>query len=71
MFDITRLRGMTEQDLAILGAGQVAYIRAENIQGEEIMAIMAGDGRRLGAAPDYVSAVAAVYENDLDLVSVH
>ncbi len=71
MFDITRLRDMTEQDLAILGAGQVAYIRAENIQGEEIMAIMAGDGRRLGVAPDYVSAVAAVYKNELDLVSVH
>jgi hypothetical protein len=71
MVDATTLRTISRNDLAILGAGDVAYIRAADIQGETVYAIMAGDGRQLGLAPDFDSARAAALQNELNLVSVH
>ncbi len=71
MVDATTLRTISRHDLAILGAGEVAYVRAADIQGETVFAIMAGDGRQLGLAPDFDSARAAALHNELRLVSVH
>lgn len=71
MVDATTIRTISQHELAILGAGDVAYIRAADIQGEKVFAIMAGDGRQLGLAPDFDSARATALQNELNLVSVH
>ena len=71
MVDATTIRTISQHELAILGAGDVAYIRAADIQGETVFAIMAGDGRQLGLAPDFESARATALQNELNLVSVH
>lgn len=71
MMDATTLRTISQTDLAILGAGQVAYIRATDIQGETVFAVMSGDGRQLGLAPNFESARAMALQNELDLISVH
>ena len=71
MLDTAQLRAMTPQDLAILGANEVAYIRPAMVKGDRVFAIMAGDGRQLGIAPDFASAVSVVFNNQMDFVSVH
>ncbi len=71
MVDATSLRTISQHDLAILGAADVAYVRAADVQGETVFAIMAGDGRQLGLAPDFDSARVAALRNELHLVSVH
>ncbi len=71
MVDTTTLRSISRHDLAILGAAEIAYVRAADIQGKTVFAIMAGDGRQLGLAPDFDSARAAAIQNELHLVSVH
>ncbi len=71
MLDILKVKTMSRTDLAALGMDQVAYVRRIQIQGEEMFAIMAADGRQLGLAPDYDSAASAVDQHELGLVSVH
>ena len=71
MLDTAQLRAMTPQDLAILGANEVAYIRPAMVRGKQVFAIMAGDGRQLGVAPDFTSAISMVFNNQKDIVSVH
>jgi hypothetical protein len=62
---------MDMQDLAALGAGEIAYLRSVSVQGEEIVAVMGADGRQVGLAPDHNSAVIAALENDLLVVPLH
>ncbi len=71
MLDTAQLRAMTLRDLAILGANEVAYIRPVTLKGDQVFAIMAGDGRQLGIAPDFASAVTMVFNNQMDFASVH
>lgn len=71
MLDTVALKDFTQQDLAILGVGEIAYVRPVQSQGENTYAVMGANGQRLGVAPDYEAAVTAAYENDLLVVPLH
>lgn len=62
---------LTEGDLARLGANEIAYVRPF-VQKEKVhLMLVAGNGRQIGVAPDYLTAIAAALENDFEPVSVH
>lgn len=71
MLETVSLKAMTQQDLAVLGAGEVAYVRALSVQGEEVFAVMGADGRQIGVAPDYNTAATAALQQDLIIVPLH
>lgn len=64
-------RTLSQRDLAALGIGEIAYLRAVQVRGEEIVAVMGADGRQVGLAPDYDSAVIAALQHDLMVVPLH
>ena len=66
-----QFREMSEQDLAKLGANEIAYVRPIIVENETRFMLIAGDGRQLGVAPDYPTAIAAALEHDFQPVSVH
>lgn len=61
-------RAMSVSDLAGWGLSMVAYVR-RTAAGE--WAICSADGVRIGAAPDRLSAFAAIRQHDLEALSVH
>jgi hypothetical protein len=64
-------RSLSQQDLAALGIGEVAYLRTVSVQGEEIVAVMGADGHQVGLAPDHDTAVVAALQHDLVVVPLH
>lgn len=62
---------ITEIEFARLGANDVAYVRPVHIDNKVQFMLMAGDGRELGVAPNYQTAIMAALENDFEPVSVH
>ena len=64
-------RQITEIELARLGADDIAYVRPVHIDNTVQFMLMAGDGRELGIAPNYKTAIMAALENDFEPVSVH
>jgi hypothetical protein len=71
MLETVTLKTMTQQDLAALGIGEIAYLRPANVQGEELIAVMAADGRQIGMAPDRETAAHAALQHELVLVPLH
>lgn len=71
MLEPVKPRTVSQQDLAALGIGEVAYLRSVRVQGEEIIAVMGADGRQVGLAPDHDSAVIAALQRELVVVSLH
>lgn len=71
MLDTVNLKTITQQDLATLGLGEVAYVRSVTVEGEHVFAIMAANGQQVGLAPSYDSAVAAIQQHDLGHAGVH
>ncbi len=71
MLEAVTLKSLSQQDLAALGAGEIAYLRPVSVQGEEVVAVMGADGRQVGLAPDYDSAVVAALQNELLVVPLH
>ncbi|MCU0987719.1 MAG: DUF1150 domain-containing protein [Acetobacteraceae bacterium] len=61
----------TREQLAQLGLGGVAYLRAVVVDGAPAVAIFGADGRQIGLAPDAAQAAAAVVEHEMIPVSVH
>ena len=61
---------VSEQDLAGLGMHQMAYLREAKMDGTQGFAICAADGSVIGFAASRVQAMAAVMQNDMELVSV-
>lgn len=71
MLNSTGLKTLTQQDLAMLGFGDVAYVRPVMVQGEEIFAVMGADGRQIDLAGDRKSADMAAFDKDLAVVALH
>lgn len=67
----TEIRQITEQDLAALGVQDVAYVKAAEIDGQQVFAVHAADGTQLAVMPSRETAFAAIKQNDLEPVSVH
>jgi hypothetical protein len=71
MLDTTTLKTLTQQDFAMLGFGEVAYILPVLVQGEEIFAVMGANGRQIGVAGDRDSANMAADGDDLVVVALN
>lgn len=71
MLDTLDPKSITQHDLAALGLDEVAYVRRVVIQGEELYAIMAANGRQIGLAPDYTQAVGAIHDHNLGHAPLH
>ena len=71
MLEPVKPKTLSQQDLAALGIGEIAYLRSVSVQGEKIIAVMGADGRQVGLAPDYDSAVTAALQHDLLVVPLH
>jgi hypothetical protein len=61
----------TRQQLAALGVGGLAYVRAVVVDGQSAFAIFAADGQQIGLAPDRALADAAIVQHEMVPVSVH
>jgi hypothetical protein len=62
---------LTQHDFAMLGFGEVAYLRPMIVQGEDVVAIMGADGRQIGMADDRESANMAAFREDLAIVALN
>jgi len=71
MLEPVEPRTLSQQDLAALGIGEVAYLRAVSVQGKDAVAVMGADGRQVGLAPDHDSAVVGALQHDLVVVPLH
>lgn len=61
----------TRQQLAELGLGGLAYVRAVVVGGQSAFAIFGADGQQIGLAPDRALADAAIVQHEMVPVSVH
>ncbi len=64
-------RQMTNREFASLGLQDVAYVKAVHVDGQDVFAIHAADGRQIAIAATHVVAAATVRQNDLEPLSVH
>lgn len=61
----------SDTDFANLGANDIAYVKAVQSDDKVQFMLMAGDGRELGVAPSYQTAIMAALEHNFQPVSVH
>lgn len=71
MLESVTPKTLSQHDLAALGMGEIAYLRSVLVRGEEVIAVMGADGRQVGLAPDWDSAVVAALQHELLVVSLH
>lgn len=57
--------------LATVGVGQIAYVKAVTVEGNELFAIHAADGEPLAVVENRGLAFSVIRQNDLEPVSVH
>lgn len=62
---------ISAREFAELGANNIAYVKPVRIDNGIQFMLLAGDGRELGVAPNYQTAIVAALENDFEPVSVH
>lgn len=65
------LRHLSAADWASFGAQEIAYIRPVIVNGVKAIAIHAGDGTPIGAAPNAQLAIAAIIEHEMEPALVH
>ncbi len=71
MHELQGFRGMTDQDLAVLGLNDVAYVKNVLVGGKIAYAVHAADGARIAVMAERDVAFAAVRQGDMEPVSVH
>lgn len=71
MQELQDLRGMTVQDLAVLGLNDVAYVKTIQVEGETAYSVHAADGAQIAVMDDRDVAFAAIRQGDMEPVSVH
>lgn len=62
---------VTPEMLAAMGAGDVAYIRPQDVEGRVVHIIYSADGQQIGGYENREVAFAACRQNDLEPLSVH
>ena len=65
-----KLYEMSDQDFALIGMQQLAYIKPTVVNGVSSFAIHAADGTQIGMAPSRDIAFAAVKQHELEPVSL-
>jgi hypothetical protein len=71
MVNTDKLRDISAQDLAMLGADDLAYVRPILLENETMFAVNTADGRQIAVADDWETAVMAAHEHRYHTVSVH
>lgn len=71
MVNADKLRDISEKDLALLGADDLAYVRPIILDEEVVFAVNSADGRQIALAEDFETAILAAHENSYYTVSVH
>lgn len=71
MYDVKTIRNITQQDLAALGLGEVAYVRPITIDGSLAYAVHTANGRAIAALASDAAAQMAIRQNDLEPVGLH
>jgi hypothetical protein len=71
MIDIRKLREISQADLALLGADELAYVRRIASDEETVFAVNTADGRQIAIADDFETAILAAQEYSYYTVSVH
>ena len=71
MMDGHRTRHLSTEDFAHLGAGNLAYIKAAEIQNKWFYVLVSALGQELVVAASYEAALAAAYERDLVVASLN
>lgn len=68
---IASLKRISLADWARFGAEQIAYVRPVVVNGVKAIAIHAGDGTPIGAAPTAELAIAAIRQHEMEPALVH
>ena len=71
MVNVDKLREISEHDLALLGADDLAYVRPIMMANEWVFTVNTADGRQIAIAEDWDAAVLAAHEHSYYTVSVH
>lgn len=71
MIDVQKLRDISPDDLALLGADDLAYVRRITLAEETVFAVNTADGRQIAVADDFEAAIMAAQEYSYYTVSVH
>jgi hypothetical protein len=66
-----KLRHISPQEFALLGAQEFAYIRRVVVNDTVAYAIHAADGTQAALVPSLEIAVGTVQQNDLEPLSIH
>lgn len=65
------LYALTAADFRRLGMDEVAYIRAQNVQGKDVFVLYAADGTALAVQDSADAAEYSARHHDLGIVTVH
>ncbi len=65
-----KLHELSDQDFALIGMQQLAYIKPMVVNGVSSFSIHAADGTQIGVAPTRDIAFAAVKQHELEPVSL-
>jgi hypothetical protein len=69
--ETSALRHLSGPAFAALGKGQLAYIKAVQVDDEQAWAVHGADGSPLAVVAEREVAFALVRQNDLEPISVH
>lgn len=68
---INPLADMTPEAVAMIGVGNLAYIRPSEMEGREVFVVHAADGTELGTFSTRHAAFYTARQHELEPVSVH
>jgi hypothetical protein len=71
MYQVEKLRHISEQELAVLGMQDVAYVKRIMVDEAPAYAIFAANGTQVAVLGDREIAFATVRQHDIEPVSVH
>jgi hypothetical protein len=71
MTNVERIRGLSPQDLLMLGIKDIAYVKDIEVDGETATALFAANGQQIAVMEDRQTAVAAAWQNGLSPMTVH
>ena len=71
MTNVERIRGLSPQDLLMLGIKEMAYVKDIEVDGETQVALFAANGQQIAVMEDWQTAVAAAWQNGLSPMTVH
>jgi len=71
MNQIEKLRHISQQEFALLGMTDVAYIKRIIVDDAPVYGVFAADGTQMTVVSDRDVALATVRQHDIEPVSVH